>query len=145
MGTALARAQAETDLALRASSYGMPSWAVDGMDVEAVAAAGNRAVETMRASPGPCFLELRTYRFRAHSMYDAERYRDKTEVEHWKQFDPIDKLTARMYDDGELADEAVKKLESEVDSELDDAVSEAQAGPLEPVEDLTRFVYTERP
>ncbi|MGW3472248.1 pyruvate dehydrogenase (acetyl-transferring) E1 component subunit alpha [Saccharopolyspora sp. NPDC000995] len=145
MGTALARAQAETDLALRASSYGMPSWAVDGMDVEAVAAAGNRAVETMRASPGPCFLELRTYRFRAHSMYDAERYRDKTEVEHWKQFDPIDKLTARMRDNGEITDETLKEIESEADGELDQAVAEAQAGPLEPVEDLTRFVYTEQP
>jgi pyruvate dehydrogenase E1 component alpha subunit len=145
MGTALAREHAATNLALRASSYGMPSWPVDGMDVEAIAAAGNRAVETMRASPGPCFLELRTYRFRAHSMYDAERYRDKAEVEHWKQYDPIDQLTAHMRHDGELTDESLAALESEVDSELEQAVAEAQAGPLEPVEDLTRFVYTEQP
>ncbi|MDA3628184.1 pyruvate dehydrogenase (acetyl-transferring) E1 component subunit alpha [Saccharopolyspora oryzae] len=143
MGTALARAQAETDLALRASSYGMPSWAVDGMDVEAVAAAGNRAVETMRASPGPCFLELRTYRFRAHSMYDAERYRDKAEVEQWKQLDPIDRLTARMRTDGDLDDDARATLDSEVDAELDQAVAEARTGPLEPAADLTRFVYSE--
>ncbi|MGW1679684.1 pyruvate dehydrogenase (acetyl-transferring) E1 component subunit alpha [Saccharopolyspora sp. NPDC002376] len=144
MGTALARAQAETDLALRASSYGMPSWAVDGMDVEAVAAAGNRAVETMRASPGPCFLELRTYRFRAHSMYDAERYRDKAEVEQWKQLDPIDRLTARMCTDGDLDDDARATLDSEVDAELDQAVAEARTGPLEPAADLTRFVCSEQ-
>ncbi|TDD37091.1 pyruvate dehydrogenase (acetyl-transferring) E1 component subunit alpha [Saccharopolyspora elongata] len=144
MGTALAREHAATDLALRASSYGMTSWAVDGMDVEAVAAAGNRAVETMRASPGPCFLELRTYRFRAHSMYDAERYRGKAEVEQWKQHDPIDQLTTRMRDDGELTDKSLTTLEAEVDSELDEAVAEAKAGPLEPVEDLMRFVYTEQ-
>ncbi|CAM01705.1 probable pyruvate dehydrogenase E1 component,alpha subunit [Saccharopolyspora erythraea NRRL 2338] len=145
MGTALARAQAEVDLALRASSYGMPSWAVDGMEVETVAGASNRAVEAMRAGGGPCFLELRTYRFRAHSMYDAERYRDKAEVERWKQFDPIDQLTARMREAGELTADGLQALESEVAGELDQAVAEAQAGPFEPIEDLTRFVYSEQP
>ena len=80
MGTAIARAQAQTDLALRAASYGMAAWPVDGMDVLAVEEAARRAVDEIRGGGGPCFLELRTYRFRAHSMYDPDRYRDKAEV-----------------------------------------------------------------
>src|SRR5659263_675669 len=80
MGTALARTHAETDLAARAASYGMVAWAVDGMDVEAVAEATMRAVAQIRGGGGACFLELRTYRFRAHAMYDPDRYRDKAEI-----------------------------------------------------------------
>ena len=81
MGTALGRSESETDLALKAASYEMPAWSVDGMDVMAVADAARRAVVECRAGGGPVFLELRTYRFRAHSMYDPERYRAKEEVE----------------------------------------------------------------
>ena len=96
MGTALAKEHAQTDLALRASSYGMASWPVDGMDVEAVEDAATRAVEEIRGGGAPVFLELRTYRFRAHSMYDADRYRDKAEIEGWKRRDPIAAFTAAL-------------------------------------------------
>ena len=84
MGTALDRAQAQTDLSVRAASYGMPSWPVDGMDVLAVEQAARHAAEAVRAGGGPHFLELRTYRFRAHSMHDPDRYRNKAKVEKWK-------------------------------------------------------------
>jgi pyruvate dehydrogenase E1 component alpha subunit len=94
MGTALARSESETDLALKASSYELPAWSVDGMDVLAVQEAARRAAAMVRAGGGPCFLELRTYRFRAHSMYDPELYRGKDEVERWKQRDPIHAFTA---------------------------------------------------
>ncbi|MFD8496362.1 pyruvate dehydrogenase (acetyl-transferring) E1 component subunit alpha [Amycolatopsis sp. NPDC059657] len=144
MGTALDRAQAETDLALRAASYGMPSWPVDGMDAVAVADAADRAVEAIRGGSGPCFLELRTYRFRAHSMYDPDRYRAKPEVAQWKERDPIDLLANRMRADGELADDGLAAIESEVDEEIAAAIASAETGPLEPVEDLTRFVYSEK-
>ncbi|GAA2806626.1 pyruvate dehydrogenase (acetyl-transferring) E1 component subunit alpha [Kribbella solani] len=140
MGTALARAQAQTDLALRASSYGMPAWAVDGMDVLAVEEATRRAVETIRGGGGPGFLELRTYRFRAHSMYDSDRYRDKAEIARWKERDPIEAMVRRM----QLTDDALKALHREVDDEIQRAVAAAAEGPLEPVEDLTRFVYAEK-
>jgi pyruvate dehydrogenase E1 component alpha subunit len=143
MGTALHRAQAETDLALRAASYGLVSWPVDGMDVLAVETAAQRAAEVVRAGGGPCFLELRTYRFRAHSMYDAERYRDKAEVEAWKQRDPIDGLAVRMRADGQLTDEDLAALEAEIASDIDQAITVAENAPLEPVADLTRFVYSE--
>ncbi|HEU4947176.1 MAG TPA: pyruvate dehydrogenase (acetyl-transferring) E1 component subunit alpha [Kribbella sp.] len=144
MGTALARAQAQTDLALRASSYGMPSWAVNGMDVLAVEDATQRAVEGIRGGSGPCFLELRTYRYRAHSMYDPDRYRDKAEIAGWKERDPIEALIRRMRSDGELSDDTLKALHREVDDEIQRAVAGAEAGPLEPVEELTRFLYAEQ-
>jgi pyruvate dehydrogenase E1 component alpha subunit len=143
MGTAIERAQAQTDLALRASSYGLASWAVDGMDVLAVEDAARRAVGNIRNGGGPVFLELRTYRFRAHSMYDPERYRDKAEVARWKERDPLDLLARRMTADGELTDEVREGILREVTAEVDHAVAAAEAAPEEPVEDLTRFVYSE--
>jgi pyruvate dehydrogenase E1 component alpha subunit len=144
MGTALAHEQAATDLALRASSYGMAAWPVDGMDVLAVADAADRAVESVRAGGGPAFLELRTYRFRAHSMYDAERYRDKAEVARWRERDPLVALQALLRADGSLDDDVLAALEARVTAELDDAVAAAEDAPLEPVEDLLRFVHTTR-
>ena len=81
MGTALDRSESETNLAYKAASYEMPAWSVDGMDVLAVEAAARRAVTEIRGGGGPVFLELRTYRFRAHSMYDPDRYRSKDEIE----------------------------------------------------------------
>jgi pyruvate dehydrogenase E1 component alpha subunit len=89
MGTALHRAQSQIDLALKAASYQVPAWAVDGMDVQEVESAARMAVALVRGGGGPCFLELRTYRFRAHSMFDAQLYRDKSEVEEWKARDPV--------------------------------------------------------
>ncbi len=142
MGTAVQRALAVTDVALRASSYGLVSWAVDGMDVGAVRDATRRAVEGIRAGGGPAFLELRTYRFRAHSMYDPELYRDKAEVERWKERDPIRTLGARLGEEGLMTDDALARMEDEVGAEVATAVEVAQAAPLEPVEDLTRFVTT---
>jgi pyruvate dehydrogenase E1 component alpha subunit len=143
MGTALARSEAATDLAVRAAGYGMPAWAVDGMDVRAVEAAARKACVEIRGGGGPVFLELRTYRFRAHSMYDPERYRDKDEVETWRQRDPIALLTADLAATGVLADGDLEQIESEVGSEIDEAVDFAEAGTMEPVEDLLRFVYSE--
>jgi pyruvate dehydrogenase E1 component subunit alpha len=142
MGTALERAQAQTDLALRAGSYGMAAWPVDGMDVLAVAHAARTAVDAIRAGGGPHFLELRTYRFRAHSMYDPDRYRDKAEVEAWKKRDPIDLLAAAMRDSGELTDADLEKVNAELAADIDKAITAAHAAPAEPVEDLTKFVYS---
>lgn len=142
MGTALARSEAQTDLAVKAAAYGMAAWAVDGMDVLAVEHAARQAVTAVRAG-APCFLELRTYRFRAHSMYDPELYRDKAEVAEWRHRDPIDLLAARLRADGVLDDTAMAAIEAEVAAVVEDAVAFAEAGTWEPVEDLTRFVLAE--
>ena len=92
MGTAIERYESETDLALKAASYEMTAWSVDGMDVLAVEEAARKAATEVRGGGRPCFLELRTYRFRAHSMYDPDIYRSKEEIERWKHHDPISAL-----------------------------------------------------
>jgi pyruvate dehydrogenase E1 component alpha subunit len=143
MGTALALEQAETDLALRAASYDMAAWSVDGMDVLAVHEATRHAVDRLRAGEGPCFLEMRTYRFRAHSMYDPERYRDKAEVARWQERDPLELLARRMTEAGELDQDSRDAMVAEVLTEVDHATKAAEEAPFEAVEDLTRFVYSE--
>ncbi len=144
MGTALGRSESETDVVLKATSFEMPAWPVDGMDVLAVERSARRAVDAVRSGGGPYFLELRTYRFRAHSMFDPELYRDKREVEEWKKRDPIPAFTARLKTAGLLADAEVAKMEEAVAAEITDAIAFAEAGSLEPVAELTRFVYSER-
>ncbi|MFD0033078.1 pyruvate dehydrogenase (acetyl-transferring) E1 component subunit alpha [Streptomyces sp. NPDC127172] len=140
MGTALERHEAQTDLAMRAASYGMVAWAVDGMDVEAVEQAARRAVASMRAGAGPHFLELRTYRFRAHSMYDPDRYRDKGEINRWKSRDPIDLLMNRVRENGELSEKDVGRVEQQITAEIDHAVEAAEQAPEEPVGNLLHHV-----
>jgi pyruvate dehydrogenase E1 component alpha subunit len=121
----------------------MRSWSVDGMDVAAVRDAARRAVDTARDGSGPCFLELRTYRFRAHSMYDADRYRDKDEVALWRERDPITLLAAALRVEGVVDDAALAAIDADVATEIDEALATAREGPLEPVADLTRFVTSE--
>jgi pyruvate dehydrogenase E1 component alpha subunit len=145
MGTALARSESETDLCLKATSFEMPAWPVDGMDVLAVEAAARRAAAGVRGGGGPHFLELRTYRFRPHSAFDPELYRNKQEVEEWKKRDPIATFTALLRERGLVDDPALAALEAEVTREIDQAVAFAEAGHLEPVGELTRFVYSEGP
>jgi pyruvate dehydrogenase E1 component alpha subunit len=142
MGTALSRSESETDIALKAAAYEIPAWPVDGMDVVAVAHTARRAVDAVRAGGGPHFLELRTYRFRAHSMYDPERYREKTEVRTWMERDPVTAYELRLRTEGLLDDDALAAIEAEVAAEVEAAVAFAEAGTDEPVEDLTRWVYS---
>lgn len=144
MGTALKRSESETDLCLKAASYEMPAWPVDGMDVVACEEAAQRAGSAVRVGGGPYFLEFRTYRFRAHSMFDPQLYRDKQEIEEWKHRDPIVTFQARLQAQGLLTEEDLKRIEEEVATEITKAVEFAEAGTWEPVEDLTKFVYAER-
>ena len=143
MGTALKRAQSQTDLSLKAAAYEMPAWPVDGMDVVACQEAAQRAALAVRSGEGPCFLEFRTYRFRAHSMYDPQLYRDKREVEEWKKLDPIVTFQERLTGKGVLDDAKLKRIEDEVAAEIEKAVAFAEAGTWEPIEELTRFAYSE--
>jgi TPP-dependent pyruvate/acetoin dehydrogenase alpha subunit len=144
MGTALARSEADTDLCEKARSYKLPAQTVDGMDVEAVMAATVRAVAEVRAGGGPQFLELRTYRFRAHSMFDPELYRAKAEVEQWKQRCPVAAYTQKLKTAGDIDDAGLAAMEASVAAEIAAAVAYAEAGSWEPVASLTRGVYTER-
>ncbi|HKU01652.1 MAG TPA: pyruvate dehydrogenase (acetyl-transferring) E1 component subunit alpha [Arthrobacter sp.] len=145
MGTALGRSESQTDIALKAAGYEIPAWAVDGMDVFAVEEAARRAVEAVRSGGGPHFLELRTYRFRAHSMFDPELYREKSEVAQWMERDPISLLQGAMKAAGQLAEKDWAALQADVDAEISTAVGFAENGTPEPVSELGRFVYSDRP
>jgi pyruvate dehydrogenase E1 component alpha subunit len=144
MGTALRYAQIETEVAKRAATYHLPAETVDGMEVLAVEAAAKKAAEYVRSGQGPYFLECRTYRFRGHSAFDTELYRSKEEVETWKKRDPILLFTQYLKERGLLGPEDLAEIEREVAIEMEAAVEFAEAGTWEPVEDLTRFVYSER-
>jgi pyruvate dehydrogenase E1 component alpha subunit len=143
MGTALERSESETNLTLKAASYEVPAWSVDGMDVVAVLNAATRVLQMVRNGGGPAFLELRTYRFRAHSMYDPDLYRDKAEIEQWKQRDPIEAFIRRGERESVVDPADVEALDLEVSKEVDDAVAFAEQGTLEPLEDLCRYVVSE--
>ena len=136
MGTALARHQSQTDISAKGESYGIASSAVDGMDVLAVETATRQAVEFVRRGNGPFLLELRTYRFRAHSMSDPDLYRTKQEIEEWKKRDPLLLFQAELRQGKLLTDSDTPRIEAEVSAEIDEAVRSAEAGPWEPVERL---------
>jgi pyruvate dehydrogenase E1 component alpha subunit len=142
MGTALAISEAEIDVCVKARAYRLPAEAVDGMDVLATEAATRRAAEAVRRGEGPRLLEFRTYRFRGHSMADPQLYRTKDEVEQWKQRDPIAAYEGRLREWGLLTDQDRAALEADAQAETDAAVAFADAGPWEPLEDLTKYVMT---
>jgi 2-oxoisovalerate dehydrogenase E1 component len=141
MGTALELSEAETDIHKKVESYRVTSEAVDGMDVVAVEAAARRAVSEIRRTGRPYFLECRTYRFRAHSMFDAQLYRDKAEVETWRAKDPIYRFQTWAQESGLIHAEDAGTIRAEALKEIDAAVATAEAGTFEPVEDLTKYVY----
>ncbi len=145
MGTALDRELSQVDLTAKAASYRVPALAVDGMDVLACHAAAQEAAYHVHSGAGPFFLEFRTYRFRPHSMFDPELYRDKTEVEHWRERDPVRTFTERCLAEGMLSDDDVAAIRAAAEVEVAEAVAYAEAGTFEDVADLSRDVLTPEP
>jgi len=141
MGTSLARSESQTSLTTKAASYNMPTEAVDGQDVVAVHEAAKWAQAKVRQGDGPVFLEFQTYRFRAHSMFDAELYRDKKEVEAWKTRGPLHTFSARLKAEGKLTEEEFLALDREVGAEVERAAAFAAQGTLERVEDLALHLH----
>jgi pyruvate dehydrogenase E1 component alpha subunit len=142
MGTALARSEAQTDLCAKAASYAVPTLKADGMDVVAVHEAMKLAARHVRDGLGPFFLECQTYRFRAHSMFDPELYRDKAEVEQWKQRGPLHTFSARLKAEGKLTEAEFLALDAKANAEVQAAVDFAEAAEWEPIEDLLKDVHT---
>ncbi|AKU10920.1 pyruvate dehydrogenase E1 component (alpha subunit) oxidoreductase protein [Azoarcus sp. CIB] len=142
MGTALDRSESQTELCVKAASYKVPTLKADGMDVRAVHEATCRAAQQVREEGGPFFVEFRTFRFRAHSMFDPELYRGKAEVEEWKKRGPIHSFSAQLKAAGELTEDGFLELDAEAEAEVAAAVAFAEAAPWEPVEDLLRDVTT---
>lgn len=144
MGTPIRVELSNMDVAQKAQAYRINSAVVDGMDLLAVQQAAAQALAQVRRGQ-PFLLECRTYRFRAHSMFDAELYRSRQEVESWKRRDPIDLFMEQMKERGLLESATLAEIERDVDQEIATAVDFAEAGTWEPVEELTRFVYSEGP
>jgi TPP-dependent pyruvate/acetoin dehydrogenase alpha subunit len=113
------------------------------MDVLAVEQRTQELVEYVRNERVPAFLEARTYRFRAHSMYDPQLYRGKSEVKEWENRGPIITLTQRLKAENLMSEEDFVRLQRAANDEVDEAVSFAERGSLESVDELTRFVYAE--
>jgi len=144
MGTRLDLSEAQTGLSEKAAAYKAKTFTVDGMELLEVTETAKQAIDYVRSGNGPCFLECQTYRFRAHSMFDAELYREKAEVEQWKKRDPLLTYSQLLKEHGYLDDSLAKQLQAEVDHVVEEAVCFAEAGSWEAVADLTRFVYSER-
>lgn len=144
MGTALELSESQTDIHAKAASYNMPAEMVDGMNVVDVEAAARRAVAAIRDGNGPHFLECRTYRFRAHSMFDPQLYRSKEEVEEWAGRGPITRFRDWAIKAGELREADIAALEEEIAAEISAAVDFAEAGTWEPVETLLDHVGAEK-
>jgi pyruvate dehydrogenase E1 component alpha subunit len=142
MGTALARSESQIDLTKKAASYGLRTAHVNGMNVLAVHESTKAALDAVRADGLPAFVEFHTYRFRAHSMFDAELYRSKDEVERFKRLGPIHNFTDRLKAAGMMTEDDFAAIDREALAEVDAAVAFAEAGAWEPVADLTKDVLT---
>lgn len=142
MGTALHYESGEPKLHLKAAAYGLTAQEVDGMNVVAVEAAATQACQAIKAGLGPQFIECLTYRFRGHSMFDAQLYRDNLEVEQWKARCPISQLS-HWLQSYQLTQSDIAAIEHNVDEEIAAAEAQAEAAELEPIEQLLRHVYTE--
>ncbi|MCK5110595.1 MAG: pyruvate dehydrogenase (acetyl-transferring) E1 component subunit alpha [Arcobacteraceae bacterium] len=143
MGTALRLTQSETNIYKKAQSYKIHSKQIDGMNVIDVVKASIRAVEDIRENSAPMFLECLTYRFRAHSMFDAELYRQKEEVQQWKKKDPLVLFENKLKEMNLWSKINVEEMENEIKTTIDEAIEFAENGTLEPIEDLEKFVYSE--
>ncbi|NNF00111.1 MAG: pyruvate dehydrogenase (acetyl-transferring) E1 component subunit alpha [Pyrinomonadaceae bacterium] len=142
MGTALARSHSQTDIAKKAEGYGIDSAAIDGMNVKEVEESAKSSIDFVRTKSEPFLLEARTYRFRAHSMYDPELYRSKDEVEEWKERCPIASFQKELLQESTISKDEISQVEKEIESEIASAVAYAEAGKWEPIEDLLKDVYT---
>jgi pyruvate dehydrogenase E1 component alpha subunit len=144
MGTDVRRVSAVVEIYKRVvEAYAMPAEQVDGMDVLAVRDAVSEATKRARSGQGPVFLEMICYRFRGHSMSDAELYRDKDEIEIWKRLDPIKQLRERLQRDDLLSDADFERMQAEADEMANEAARFADESPEPPLESLYRHVYKE--
>jgi len=143
MGTRLDRSESQTELTAKAASFAVAVAKVDGMDVVEVHEAARKAVAYVRERRAPMFVEFQTYRFRAHSMFDPDLYRDKEEVEQWKKRGPLHSFSDRLKAQGLMTEDDFQRLDADVQKELQAAVDYAEAGHWEPVEDLARDVLAQ--
>ena len=144
MGTSVQRSSAETDFSHRGISFRIPGIQVDGMDVRAVKAAGEMALDHCRSGKGPIILEMQTYRYRGHSMSDPAKYRSKDEVQKMRsEHDPIEQVKARLLDKKWATEDELKAVDKEVRDIVADSADFAQTDPEPDVSELWTNVYVE--
>jgi len=143
MGTSIDRAAGQKEMYRRGESFGIKGEHVDGMNVLAVRAAADRAIETVRKGGGPLLLEVETYRYRGHSMSDPAKYRSRDEVKQMREkHDPIEAIKRSLADDG--ADEKdIKAVEDEIKKRIDEVADFAREAPEPDAEELTTDIYVE--
>lgn len=141
MGTAVKRSSNVEDLSTLGESYDMPSFAVDGMNVEAVHEAVAEAADRARRGDGPTLLEMRTYRYKGHSMSDPQKYRTKEEVEEYKQRDPVEQVLATIKENNILSEEEIEEIVKGVKQKVADAVKFAEESPWPDGQDAFKDVY----
>lgn len=141
MGTAVKRSSNVEDLSTLGESYDMPSFAVDGMNVEAVHEAVAEAADRARRGDGPTLLEMRTYRYKGHSMSDPQKYRTKEEVEEYKQRDPMEQVLATIKENNILTEEEIEEIVKSVKQKVTDAVKFAEESPWPDGQDAFKDVY----
>jgi pyruvate dehydrogenase E1 component alpha subunit len=144
MGTSVERSSAEVELFKRGLSFEIPGEQVDGMDVLAVRDAGARAAEHARSGKGPMILEMKTYRYRGHSMSDPAKYRSREEVDEVRKTrDPIDHLRERLERDKLATEDSLKAIDAEVKKIVADAAEYARTSPEPDPSELYTDVYLE--
>ncbi|HEU4718634.1 MAG TPA: pyruvate dehydrogenase (acetyl-transferring) E1 component subunit alpha [Bacteroidia bacterium] len=144
MGTSVERTSNVHDLYKLGSSYNMPSYQVDGMRCETVHEAIASAAEHARKGNGPTLLEMKTYRYRGHSMSDPAKYRSKEEVETYKKHDAIETVIETMKANGWLDDKGVEAMEKKIEDIVNEAVKFAEESPFPDPEELYHDVYAEK-
>ena len=143
MGTTVERASAVPEIRQKAEGYGIPNARVDGMNLIEVRQAAEEHLEFIRSGNGPFFLEAVTYRYRGHSMGDPERYREKDEVEKWREEDPIGIYRRHLLSEKIAIGEELEELEDRVEAEVQDAVEFAESSPEPAPEELFKDIYAQ--
>ncbi len=143
MGTSVARTSNVLDIYKLADAYDMPGDRVDGMEPEAVHEAVERAVKRARDHGGPTLLEIKTYRYKGHSMSDPAKYRSKEEMEEYKLRDPIESSLAKLKNDFGVSDDQIEAINERVKAEVEESVKYADESPYPPDDELYKDVYAE--
>ncbi len=143
MGTSVERTSSVTDIYKMGQPFNMPSEQVDGMSPEAVHEAMTRAAEYIRSGQGPYFLEIKTYRYKGHSVSDPAKYRTKEELQHYKNLDPVKAIEAKILADKIASETEVKAIKDAIKQELDEAVKFAEESPQPDPSELYTDNYTQ--
>lgn len=143
MGTSIERTSKVLDIYRMADAYDMPADSVDGMSCEAVHTAIERATRRAREKGGPTFLEIKTYRYRGHSMSDPAKYRTKEELEEYKEKDPINQTLNRIIEQKWATEEEINTINERVKAQVEAAVQFAEESPLPDISELYKDIYME--